>query len=967
MPCYRLLSRALFSLIAAIISVAPIALMLSSIVGNAQLANPGSSGSIVGTVVDPQGAVVPGANLAITNAAGKSVVVVCDALGKYSVEGLTPGSYTIEVQASGFRTTRKDDVLINSGAPQHLNLTLEIAVDQQEVVVSAADTTLDSSPEKNGGAIVLKGSDLQALSDDQDEMQQQLQAMAGSDPETGTQFYVDGFSGGKLPPKSSIREIRINQNPYSAQYDTLGYGRIEIFTKPGTDKLHGDVWMQGNDSPLNARSPFVTTQPSYYSYQFEGDVNGPINKTASYFASTYYQNAVNDSIVNAFVLDPSLNQTSFTQAISSPTTNLSSTFRVDKQIGKVQTLSVRYQLERTKQTNGGVGQFNLASQAFNSLNTEQVLQISDTQAYGAKVVNETRFQYIRDRNNQTALTGGPTIAVQGAFTGGGSSQGSTRDNQDHYEFQDYVQVTAGTHEFNFGGRLRGVRDANYSTTNFNGQYTFASLAAYQITEQGLKNGLSPAAIRAAGGGASQFSQTSGTPSVAVSLVDTGLYAEDNWKVKPDITLSLGLRFETQTKIHDHADFGPRVAASWAIPGGKNKPPKAVLRTGGGFFYQRFQSTNLLQAQRQNGVTETESVVNLPDFYPATCTTNAAQCASSNVSSPTVYQVSPVIRSPYIFMAGAGIDKPISKYGSLSANYIFSRGEHLFLTRNINAPLPGTYDPSDPSSGTRPTDSNENIYEYDSEGASGRNRLIVNGNVRIKPLSLFGYYMLSKVNTNTAGIGTFPSNQYDLHVDYGRASYDVRNRLFLGGFTKLPWGFGLNPFIIYQSSAPFNIVVGEDLNGDTQFNDRPAFATDLTRSSVYHTKWGVFDAQPIAGQKIIPINYGKGPGLFITNLRLTKNFSFGPAIPDENPPPAPTPAKDDKATTKTPAKPVKKVIERKYNLGFSLSSDNVFNHVNLAPPIGVLGSPLFGTSTSLTTVFGSGSANRTVNLDMFFRF
>jgi len=929
-----------------------------------------------GMVTDPQGAVVPQAVVTVTRAGGPSITATSDALGRYSVSGLAPGLYTVEAQAAGFRALHKENVRITAGVVQRLTLTLAIEMQQQQVEVSADDGQVDASPEKNGSAIVLKGRDLDALSDDQNELQQQLEAIAGSDPEAGSQFYVDGFSSGKLPPKSSIREIRINQNPYSAQYDQLGYGRIEIFTKPGTDKLHGDYWMRGNDSPFNGRNPFVKQQPDYYTYLYEGDVNGPVSKTASYFASVFGQNGQNDSVVNAVILDDSLNQTQFTQAISSPTSTLDFAPRFDLQLGKTQTLSLRYQLERNTQTNGGVGQLALASQAFNSDNTEQVLQFSDTQAYGAKIVNETRFQYIRDRNNQRPVNTATTITVQGAFTDGGNSQGVSRDSQDHYELQDYVQMDIGPHDLHFGGRLRAVRDSNYSTANFNGQYTFASLDAYQITRRGLRSGLTSEQIRAAGGGASQYIQTTGKPGITVSLIDTGLYAEDNWKVKPSVTLSYGMRFETQTDIHDHADFGPRVAGSWAIPGGKNKPPRAVIRAGAGWFYQRFTSTSVLQAERQNGVTQSEIVVSSPDCYPADWVTTPQQCAGAPTGSPasvsTIYQVNPNLRSPYIFMSGVGVDKPIGKHVSLSANYMYSRGEHLFLTRNINAPLPGTYDPVDPTSGTRPLGTDENIYEYESEGASARNRLVLNGNVHAKHLGLFGFYMLSKMNANTAGVASFPSNPYDLHVDYGRASNDVRSRMFLGGFAQLPWKISLNPFIIYQSSSPFNITVGQDLNGDTIFNDRPAFATDLSRSSVYKTKWGTFDAQPMTGQKIIPINYGSGPGLFIANLHLAKSFSFGPIIPDETPP-APD-AKDGKDAktdakkdTKTPAKPVKKEIERKYNLGFAVSSNNIFNHVNLGPPVGVLGSPLFGTSNSLATVFGSGAANRTVNLETFFRF
>jgi len=924
---------------------------LTSLPVKAQLASSNATGTLTGSAVDPEGAVIPHATIQLTRDGAPPTTITGDDLGHYSAH-LTPGRYSIEAQAPGFRTLLKGGVVIAPGKTQQLTLTLAIEVQQQQVTVT--DSELDSSPEKNGGAIILKGKDLDALSNNQDELTQQLQAIAGSDPETGNQFYVDGFSAGKLPPKSSIREIRINQNPYSAQYDTLGYGRIEIFTKPGTDKLHGDFWNQGNDSPWNAKNPFVTTQPPYYSYQFFGDLNGPINKQMSYFTSIYNQNSVNNSVVDAEM--PS--GAPLTQAVSSLTHNLEFSPRLDFQIGKTQTISIRYQLTVNTQTNAGVGQFNLASQAYNIRNTEQLLQFSDTQAYGAKIVNETRFQYMRDRNNNLSQILAPTIIVTGAFTGGGNPIGVLHDNQDHYELQDYLQMNEGKHELNMGGRLRAVRDANESTSNFNGQYTFASLAAYQANTP------------------NQFSQTQGNAHIAVSLVDVGLYAEDEWKFKPDFTLSYGLRFESQTDIHDHADFGPRTSFSWAIPGGKNKPPHAVIRTGAGFFYTRFASTNVLQAERQNGVTETQTIIANPTFYPETCTSNPNPCttattSSSSVTSPTIYQISPTLRAPYIFITGIGVDKPLGKYASISANYMFSRGEHLFLTRNINAPLPGTYNPADPTSGTRPLGNDDNVYEYVSDGVSTRHRLVVNGGLHAKNVGLFGNYMVSKIDTNTAGVATFPSNSYNLHSDYGRASFDIRQRLFLGGFTQLPGKVFVNPFLIYQSSSPFNITVGDDLNGDSIFNDRPAFATDLSRPTVYQTKYGNFDSQPIAGQTIIPINYGKGPGLVVMNLRLGKSFNFGPAKPDENPPPAPAPAsKDSKTETKPaakPLKPVKKEIERKYTVGFDVGADNIFNHVNLGPPIGVLGSSLFGQSTSLSSVFGSGSANRTVNLEMFFNF
>ncbi|MGA7350634.1 MAG: carboxypeptidase regulatory-like domain-containing protein, partial [Acidobacteriaceae bacterium] len=562
------------------------------------------TGSIAGSIIDPTGAVIPNATITATLAGSASpapITTTSNGQGSFTLAAVPPGVYIVEARSPGFRLARLQHVTVQAGKAQRITLTLPLEVQQQQVTVNA--NQLDSSPDKNGDAIILKGSDLEALPDDPDELTEQLQAIAGSDPDIGTQFYIDGFSGGRLPPKSAIREIRMNQNPFSAQYDQVGFGRIEIFTKPGADTWHADLFSEINDSSFNSRNPFVTTQPPYHSLQLWGDLNGPVTKHSSQFTELWRESSSDDSIVNAFVLDSSLTPAPFTQVFPKSSADTDFSTRYDWELGKIQTLSLSYHLSLEDQTNAGVGQFALASQAYDSKNTEQVLRFSDSQTYGAKLLNETRFQYIRDRNRQTPQTFGPTIVVQGGFTGGGSNLGFNNDAQDHYELQNYVQTSRGKHTIDFGVRFRALRDSNDSNSNFNGQYTFASLTAYQITEQGIQNGWTPAQIAAAGGGPSLFSQTTGKSAIAVSVLDTGLYAEDNYKLKPNLTVSYGLRFESQTQIPDHADFAPRFAASWALNRGKNKPPLAVLRAGYGLFYQRFPSSNVLEAERQNGVTE----------------------------------------------------------------------------------------------------------------------------------------------------------------------------------------------------------------------------------------------------------------------------------------------------------------------------------------------------------------------------
>ena len=301
-----------------------------------------------------------------------------------------------------------------------------------------------------------------------------------------------------------------------------------------------------------------------------------------------------------------------------------------------------------------------------------------------------------------------------------------------------------------------------------------------------------------------------------------------------------------------------------------------------------------------------------------------------------------------------LDKEFFKHLTLSVDYTYYRGVDQLITRNINAPLPGTYNPADPTSGVRPYGTLQNIYEYDSLATTKRNRIFTNFHLRFNPLLLYGYYIFGHSNSNTGGPSSFPLNQYDLHVDYGRATEDIRNRFYLGGLVTLPLKLQLNPFLVTQSNAPFNITIGQDLNGDSQFNDRPAFATDLSRPSVYRTKWGTFDANPQPGQKIIPINYGTGPDLVMLNLGLTRNIGFGPALAEQ---PAPATAAPGKKAPKT-------AIARRYTMNLGIQAQNIFNTVNGGTPVGVLGSALFGQSTDLsTTQFSNSQANRIIYLRM----
>ncbi len=660
---------------------------------------PRTAGNLSGTVNDPSGAKVAQAQIHLESQAHLEAPALqrdatTDPAGHFSVD-LPAGSYRLVVTSSpGFEPYLREGLVLRDRALPPLSLTLRIATENEVLNVDANNTNSTSAAD-NSSALVFKKEQLDTLSNDDATLQQQILGIAGGDGQHPPQVYIDGFSGGRFPPKSSIREIRINQNPYSAQYEGLGFGRVEIFTKPGTDKLHGYLQSSGNDRAFNARNPFTGAQPPYHTLYIDGNVSGPIGKKTSFFLSSNYNDQENNAVINAVVLDSNLNPSALSQAIADPQKSHSYSARLDRQLTTNNTFTARYEYNRNL-TNGGIGLLTLASEGFNNTATTQTLQVGNTQIIGPHLINETRFQYIRTRLNQTAVSSAPTLIVQGSFNGGGAPSQLLRDNQDRYEFQEYLSVDHGKHFLRAGARYRLVRDSNLSTGNYNGQYTFPDLATYRITEQGLARGLTPTQIRAAGGGATQFNLTAGQPSASVLTGDLGLYADDEWKLTKAFTLNLGARFETQSGIPDHFDPAPRIGFAWAVHQADKKPAWVTLRGGFGLFYDRFDSSNLLTAARQNGITQQTYYLKNPDFYPTIPPPSAL-----TGTAPTIYRVSPNLRSEYDMVGGISAERSLGKIGSITTTYLNIRGVHQWLSRNINAPLPGTYNPADPTSGVRP--------------------------------------------------------------------------------------------------------------------------------------------------------------------------------------------------------------------------------------------------------------------------
>ncbi len=971
-------------------------------------AQTGGAGILAGRVTDPTGGVLPGARIELVGPSKKSAA--SDASGAYRIGNLNPGRYTVVVTKERFAAFARGDVTINAGQVTTLDAALELApITEQLTVDESRGLSLDE--QDSAGAIVIKGKDLEALPDDPDELADALQALAGpaAGPDGG-QIYIDGFSGGQLPPKTSIREIRINASPFSAEFDRMGWGRIEIFTKPGTDKLRGEGRFGFNDETLNSRNPFAPNRPPYQYRDWDLDLGGPlISKKASYFIDAGRRDTDDNDLIKATILDGGLDPTPYSLAVMTPQHRTSLSPRLDWQLGDRHSLTARYSYSYFERPQSGIGDYSLLSRAYDSWNRRQSFQLGDTVVISKSVANETRLQYAWSKQSSTGDITVPTLDVLGAFTGGGSQVGDSYSNDGRFELQNITSWTHGRHTMRAGFRVRGMPSEDVSQRNFGGTVTFSgglgplldahnqplfdasgqmelgqltSIERYRRTVYFQQQGLSPSEIRALGGGASQLRLSGGDPSASITQWDMGPFVQDDWRVSKAFTLSLGLRYENQTNVSSSWNLAPRLAFAWAPRQGQATQPKTVIRGGFGVFYDRVGSDLALQARRFDGVHQQQYVVTSPEVLDQLRFTVDGVSGIPSTASLDAYRVPQAIRrlasgieTPVTYMSSLSLERQLPGGFTASVTGMLTNVRRMLRSRNINAP--------DPMTGAQPLGTTEAVYQYESTGRLNQSQIIFGLNNRMgRTVNLFARYHLGWAKSDTDGAGSMPANAYDLAAEYGPAGMDVRQRFVLGGNVRLPGDVAFSPFVIASSGSPYNITIGRDVNGDTVFTDRPAYASDPTKAGVIETAYGLLDPNPTAGETIIPRNLGRGPSFYVINLRLNKTFVLGRKPKPAEPAPQPQPG--------APGQPQGVPLmpggpgggghgpgghgpggggpggggrggwhdhlgqeDGKMTLTVSVNAQNLLNHVNPGVPVGNIASPLFGQSTSTAGGFGRG--------------
>ena len=994
-------------------------------------------GTLRGVIKDELGATIVGANVTITDPTGVEKTTTTNGEGAYVFNGLAPGKYLVRASAQGFAVSDESEVNLTPNQRGTLDLTLKVTIEEQKVTI-AAETPISTESTNNANQTLITGKDLDALPDDPDELAAALQALAGpSMGPNGGQIFVDGFSGGQMPSKNSIREIRINQNPFSAE-NSEASGRIEILTRPGTDKLRGSASFSFEDESFNSRNPFSNNRTPFQVRSYSGNLGGPlVKKKASFFVDFERRETDDNELVNVRVLDANLNPLDLGFGVVVPRRNLSFGPRIDYQLNPNNTLVVRYNYNRRREENSGVVGFNLPERAFNTFSTSHSITVTETAVLNASMIDETRFQYSKNSNERLGPNTIPALNVSGAFTGGDSQVGQAINTNSRWELQNFLAWQKGPHALKFGGRVRGVHITDSNPNNFGGTYVFTggfvptldasnnpiisqpvfvdSLERYRRTLLGQQLGRTPNQIRAMGGGASQFSISSGSPDASVSQVDYGLYVQDDWRFRPNLTFGLGLRYENQTNIKSRYNFAPRVFMAWS-PGAANstRPPVMVIRAGAGVFYNRFGEDNTLNANRFNGTTQQQFFVTERPVYenvngaltfvppqlpsPLDAFPNIPSATSLTATPRLItWRVADDLQAPAVYVAGIQVERQLPYKFTVFSGFYSVHINHVIRARDINAPLPGSISVLNPN-GTRPLGNIGDVYQYESSGRFDQNQWFIGFNNRFnRTIQFSANYSLSKTNNDTDGGGSFPVNSYDLTGEYGRAGFDVRHRFSFFGTINLPWQVSLTPLINYFSGRPFNITTGQDTNLDRLYTERPSFAPagvdcNHPAPNIICTPFGNFNRNPAPGEALIPRNFGQGPGFLGVNMRISKTWSFGSTAASR----ASQNSKSKQEATQAantgrrgdsmggvPRIPGGEggggggprgggggeggrggggmggigvpggggAEAKRYSMQFSVNFQNILNHVNLSNPVGNLSSPSFGESLSLASGFG----------------
>jgi hypothetical protein len=752
------------------------AVMLGS-PAHAQQRTPSSTLRIV--VHDPSGAVIPGAVVRVGNletTAASPVEVVSDGQGVAVAAGLEPGRYTVSVSFPGFETRTLTDVRLKAGEAKR-DVILPIQKLDQSVSVGRDPAVAASDPNSDRFNTVLSKEQIDALPDDPDEMESVLKEMAGP----GATLRVDGFRGGRLPPKSQIRSIRFSRDMFAAENHGGGMVFVDITTQPGLGPLRGGLDFTFRDDSLNARNAFVDEKGPEQTQQYGFNLSGTLLKERTSFSLSAGGASLYDS-ANIFAAVP---DGTVSSNVRRPADRVNFNGRIDHALTKAHTLRATFQRNADDQKNLGVGGFDLTERAYARRTDDRMLRLAESGPLSKNVFAESRVQLRWQSNRIDSAYELPTVSVLDAFTGGGAQQAGGRRSME-MEWATNIDWAKGKHAVRAGTLVEGGSYRSDSRTNYLGTFTFASLADFEAERP------------------TTFSRRAGDPLVEYAMWQAGAFVQDDWRARKNLTLSAGLREELQTHLDDRWNLAPRIGVTWS----PFKSGKTTIRGGGGVFYDWLDAGTFEQTLRVDGTHQQDMVVRNPG-YPNPFSGDSSQ----EILPGSKYALASDLVQPVRKMINIGFSQQLTPTLSANVSLGHSVGSDRFRGLNVNAPR---------ADGSRPDPALGNVTTVEST-ARARGSAVnagLNLNIPNRRTILFANYSWLRQENDADGPFSLPADSYNLAGEWGPAA-GVPHHIFSSIInTTIRKNLRVGLTATARTGTPYNITTGRDENGDTVFNDRP---------------------------------------------------------------------------------------------------------------------------------------------------
>lgn len=746
-------------------------------------------GNVMGVVVDPDGAGIPGVEVILHAAHSDSVLSRSgtDAQGRFQLPRIAPGDYQLEVPAQNGFKVYKAAVHLAAGVPAEVRIQLSLAPVVQDVQVTDQRTQVSLDAASNRDQVTADASMMEKVPVfDQNYIAALTPFLDQTGMATsGISIVVDGVEmKGTGVSASAIAEAHINKDPYSVETNRPGKGRIEIITKPGSPQFHGTLNYTLRDSAFDTKNYFATAKPFEQKRIYEGSITGPFgsDQRTTFLLSGTRQEDRLQSIVHANTPSGLL-----TANIPTPLFDTEFAARLSHDFSATHRVSLQYNVSDTIARNQGVGGLVLGTAGINYQSREDDVIFTDRLIISPTLLNQFQLFFEKDYDPTRSALEGQRITVDGAFTSGGA-QADMLQTENNLKINDIVSWNHGHHYLKFGINIPNLsRRAWEDHTNRVGTFNFSSLADYENNTP------------------YSFTQQAGAGRTVFWMNEIGAFIQDQIQLRPNLQASIGLRYDWQTYFKSIHDFAPRFSLAYTTG-----DHKTVLRGGAGIFYDRTGAQPMADLKRYNGVIlRSFTLLNpsYPDPYPIGTDVNAI---------PTnLVRLVPGGRIPYIMNFSFGAERQVSKGLTIAATYRGTIGIALFRSRDVNAPLPPSYSKlPNPGYGVD--------RQIESEGRQAGNALdlTINGNVS-RWFSGMAQYTLSHTKNNTGGITWFPANQYSLAGEYSRADFDQHHRFNLLGTVNQDHWLNLGIAAKLYSGTPYNETSGLDTFRTGMLNARPA--------------------------------------------------------------------------------------------------------------------------------------------------